>query len=155
MGGAFTVGQLSLEERIVELVRERPLDKDEQAHNEIDRAAKTALRMRVTAPIADVAAMLHALLGRELIALIAGVQSVRTVSQWIQGTSEPHPAHEEHLRNAYQVATLLREGGMSERAIRTWFTGMNPLLEDRPPARTIQEHPIAVIAAAKDYLLDQ
>src|SRR5688572_20124317 len=98
---------------------------------EVDRAAKVAHRVGTRQPLAVVALAMQSLFGRDLTALMAGVQNSRTVAQWAREETEAHPANEDRLRNAYLVATLLREGGESERTIRSWFTGMNPDLDDR------------------------
>jgi len=127
----------------------RPANQVDTVHN----AAVMAHRVATRTPAAEIAAALQQLLGRELTALISGIQSARTVGQWARGETDPHPANEERLRNAFRVVILLREGGETERTVRSWFTGMNPHLDDRAPAQVISEDPAAVLAAAKDFVL--
>jgi hypothetical protein len=122
-----------------------------------DRRVDAALKahsVETRAQVPEIAATLQQLLGRELTALVAGIQSARTVGLWARGETEPHAANEDRLRNAYRVVVLLRESGETERTVRSWFTGMNPHLDDRAPAQVIGEDPAAVLAAAKDFLLN-
>jgi hypothetical protein len=116
-------------------------------------ASLLAHSVETRSAVPEIAAALQLLLGRELTALAAGIQSARTVGLWARGETEPHAATEERLRNAYRVVVLLREGGETERTVRAWFAGMNPHLDDRAPAQVIGENPTAVLAAAKDFLL--
>ncbi len=117
-------------------------------------AAIAAHRIETRTQVPEIAATLQKLLGRELTALVAGIQSARTVGLWARGETEPHAANEDRLRNAYRVVVLLREGGETERTVRSWFTGMNPHLDDRAPAQVIGEDPAAVLAAARNFLLN-
>jgi hypothetical protein len=119
-----------------------------------ERAARTAHRRETRTEISEIAAWLQQMFGRELTAIMAGIQTARTVGQWARGECEPQFSNELRLRNAYRVALLLIEGGETERTVRSWFTGMNPLLGDRAPARIIGEEPEEVVAAAKDLLLN-
>jgi hypothetical protein len=119
-----------------------------------EQAARAAHRKETRAEVSEVAGALQRLFGRELTALMAGIQIARTVGQWARGESEPHAANENRLRMAYRVAVLLLEGGETERTVRSWFTGMNPHLGDRAPAQVIGDDPAAVLAAAKDLLLN-
>jgi hypothetical protein len=121
---------------------------------EIDRVTKSVHRMETRSSTADVATALQRLFGRELTALMAGVDNTRTVAQWARGESLPHSSNERRLRSAYRVASLLLEGGESERTVRSWFMGMNPLLDDLSPAEVIKEKPTEVMEAAKDFLVD-
>jgi hypothetical protein len=113
-----------------------------------------AYRKETRTEISAIAATLQGLFGRELTALMAGIQSARTVGQWARGESEPHASNERRLRNAYRVALLLLAGGETERTVRSWFTGMNPLLDDRAPAQVVGDDLAGVLAAAKDLLLN-
>src|SRR5690348_580510 len=59
--------------------------------DDIAAAERTAHRSATKPSIQEIAAELNALFGRELLAVMTGVQSPRTVTQWIRGESAPHP----------------------------------------------------------------
>lgn len=122
--------------------------------SDLDRVTKRVHRMETRSSTADIAAALQRLFGRELTAVMAGVDNTRTVGQWARGESSPHSSNERRLRSAFRVASLLLEGGESERTVRSWFMGMNPHLDDRSPAEVIKVNPAEVMEAAKDFLIE-
>ncbi len=67
------------------------------------------------------------------------------------GNGAPHPDAEQRLRNIFQVAELLIRVE-SRQAVRAWFVGMNPQLNDRAPALVIAENPTEVMQAARAFL---
>lgn len=101
---------------------------------------------------AQVAAALQGLLGQKLAAFIAGVSDVKAVGKWSSGARTPHPDSETRLRAALQVADLLLER-TAPGAVRAWFVGMNPYLEDRAPAELLAEgNATPVLQAARAYM---
>jgi hypothetical protein len=108
-------------------------------------------RDAVRGSMSTIAGTLQDLLGQKMTAVIAGVSDARAVSEWARGTRRPHPKAEERLRNAYQIAKLL-EADESRETVRAWFIGMNPDLDDHPPALVIAENPVRVLQAARIFL---
>jgi hypothetical protein len=83
------------------------------------------------------------------------VKETRAVRQWADGEREPSGDAMTRLRTAYHVAALLAERD-SRAVVQAWFQGMNPQLEDIPPARLLREGRIedagpAVLAAARAF----
>jgi len=95
-------------------------------------------------PLASLVAELRDLLGAKLVAYIAGVTETRAVREWADGTREPRSPIPDRLRLALQVAVMLREHD-SPAVVQAWFQGMNPLLEDRAPARVLRDQPLAEV----------
>ena len=114
--------------------------------------AQGAHARAVRASVPEIAAYLQELFGQKLTALIAGSRDAKAVGKWARGERLPHPDVEERLRAAYQVATLLLQAE-SPAAVRAWFLGMNPQLDDRAPALVIGEQPAAVMQAARAFLV--
>ena len=94
------------------------------------------------------AAYLQDLLGQKLTAVIAGVKDAGMVEQWAEGATAPDDDATARLRTAYHAARLLRQAE-SAALVRSWFMGMNPLLDDRSPALVIATDPVAVLDAAR------
>lgn len=88
--------------------------------------------------LVELVSELEELLGAKLVAYLAGVQETRAVREWAEGTREPRPPVPARLRLALQVALMLREHD-SPAVVQAWFQGMNPLLDDRAPARVLRE----------------
>lgn len=111
-----------------------------------------ALNQSIRTDTVDLIAQLRERLGAQLVAYIGGVGETRAVREWIEGRREPRRETVERLRNAYQVALFL-ERHESRRTIHAWFQGMNPMLDDRSPARTLrdgtEEEAASVLAAAR------
>jgi hypothetical protein len=98
-----------------------------------------AHRQAVVTPVDDVASFLQDLLGRRLVAYVAGVKDGKTVSRWANGeVSSVRQESEERVRTAYEVAQLLVRFD-SPRIVKAWFIGLNPQLDDVSPAETIRE----------------
>lgn len=109
--------------------------------------------LSISMPPAQVAQRMRDLFGLNLSALMAGVEHPKTVGRWIHG-QEPHPANLARLRTAYQIAALLQLA-TSEETVFAWFTGMNPVLDDRSPAMVLIEEPEQapqVMRAARGFL---
>jgi len=98
---------------------------------------------------------LTAILGKKLTAYIASVKDSRAIDRWIAG-SESYKGVEERLRLAYRLAKVIsdQEG---PRIVQTWFTGLNPELNDRVPIRLLREEDIEtvgpeILGAARAFL---
>jgi predicted exporter len=100
----------------------------EQAHREAVRAS-----------LGDVADFLQDVLGRRLVAYVAGVKDAKTVSRWANGeVGAARWESERRLRAAYEIAQLLVRFD-SPKVVKAWFIGLNPQLDDESPAEAIRE----------------
>jgi predicted exporter len=98
-----------------------------------------AHREAVGASVSDIADFLQDLLGRRLVAYVAGVKDAKTVSRWAKGeVGEARWESERRLRAAYEIAQLLVRFD-SSRVVKAWFIGLNPQLDDESPAEAIRE----------------
>jgi hypothetical protein len=89
--------------------------------------------------VADTTNFLQRLLTRRLVAYIAGVKDVKTVSRWANGEVETvRQESEQRLRTAYEIALLLTVFD-SPQVIRAWFIGLNPQLGDLSPADALHD----------------
>ncbi len=89
---------------------------------------------------AEGAAVLRDVLTPRLAAYVTGVDATRTVARWAQGeTARLRADHAMRLRAAYEIVRLLERGNESPGTIQAWFLGMNPILDDRSPARALHE----------------
>jgi hypothetical protein len=110
------------------------------------------------APFALVATELIDILGAKLVAYIAGVRETRAIQQYADDSRSPrHPAIEPRLRLALRIARLISKHDGKEIA-QAWFTGLNPRLNDRSPARLLREGEIDevgpdIIAAARSFIV--
>jgi hypothetical protein len=115
-------------------------------------ASREAHRQTTESTIEQITAFLEEVLGRKLVAKLAGVQDPKAVGRWASGERTPRPAAEERLRIAYQVFRLLL-AEESKFTIRAWFIGLNPQLNDESPLLAIQEGRFQeVMVAAKAYV---
>ena len=100
---------------------------------------------------------LRSLLGAKLVAYLGKVKEARAVRQWADGTrSLGNDNDVERLRVAYRAARLITERDAPE-VTRVWFHGLNPILDDRPPALLLREGKLGevgpqVIAAARQFV---
>ena len=107
-----------------------------------------AHRQAVVTPVNDVASFLQDLLGRRLVAYVAGVKDAKTVSRWASGeVGSIRQESEERIRTAYEVAQLLVQFD-SPRIVKAWFIGLSPQLDDVSPAETIREGKLKEAKAA-------
>jgi len=112
------------------------------------RVLEQARRQAMVTPVGDVASFLQDLLGRRLIAYVAGVEDAKTVSRWASGeVGSVRQESEERLRTAYEVAHLLVQFD-SPRVVKAWFIGLDPQLDDVSPAETIHEGKLEEAKAA-------
>jgi len=98
---------------------------------------------------------LTSILGKKLTAYIASVQDSRAIDRGIAG-SEPYKGDEERLRFAYRSAKVISDQD-GPRVVQTWFTGLNPELNDRVPIRLLREEDIEsvgpqILGAARAFL---
>lgn len=119
---------------------------------EISPAERFAHSASTRPEIQEVAAELNPVFGRDLLAIMTGVQNPRTVTQWIRGESEPHLGTARVLRNVAYVATFLLGSGKAKETVQAWFVGMNPQLKGHSPAAIIREDPLLVLNAAKAFV---
>lgn len=112
---------------------------------------QVAHRRAVSEPIPAVAGSLQSTLGQRLAALVVGVSDAKAVGKWAKGERYPHADSEQRLRDAYHIVQLLLEQESAE-TVRAWFVGMNPDLDDQPPALVLREEPARVLQAARSFL---
>jgi hypothetical protein len=86
----------------------------------------------------DLVAELRSLLGPRLVAYLGNVKETRAVHQWSEGSREPEESTQRRLRVAFVVARTLVQTEPPA-VVQTWFQGLNPLLDDRSPARLLRE----------------
>ncbi|MBX6763699.1 MAG: XRE family transcriptional regulator [Rubrobacteraceae bacterium] len=112
------------------------------------RVLEQAHRQAVVTPVTDVVSFLQDLLGRRLVAYVAGVKDAKTVSRWANGEVRSiRQESEERIRTAYEVAQLLVQFD-SPRIVKAWFIGLNPQLDDVSPAEMIREGKLKEAKAA-------
>lgn len=120
----------------------------------LEFAASRAHQAVIRSTWAEKARYLQELFGQRLTAAMTGVDDARTVGRWIRG-QEPQVAQRERLRDAYQIAKLI-EIAESKETAKAWFLGMNPGLDDEPPAQVIaedlQEGGKRVMKAARTFI---
>lgn len=115
-------------------------------------ASREAHRQTTESTVQQITVFLEEVLGRKLVAKLAGVQDPKAVGRWAAGERTPRPAAEERLRIAYQVFRLLL-AEESKFTIRAWFIGLNPQLNDESPLLAIREGRFQeVMVAAKAYV---
>lgn len=98
---------------------------------------------------------LRDLLGATLVAYLGSVKETRAVRQWADGERTPSAEVMQRLRTAYYIAALLHRRD-DVPVVQAWFQGMNPHLDDVPPARLLREGQLedagpSVLAAARTF----
>jgi hypothetical protein len=115
-------------------------------------AYNTAMSMTT----AHLVTALRDLLGAKLVAYLGRVKETRAVRQWADGTrSIANPADVDRLRVAYRAAAVITARD-SKQVAQAWFQGLNPLLDDRSPARVLREGDLEevgpqVLTAARQF----
>jgi hypothetical protein len=115
-----------------------------------------AYREAVTMSTPELVSALRDLLGSKLVAYLGKVKETRAVRQWAEGTREiANAADVERLRLAYRAARMITERDRKEVA-QAWFQGLNPVLDDRSPARVLRDGDLEtdgalVLAAARQF----
>jgi hypothetical protein len=115
-----------------------------------------AHRTEIHTDFPELVLQLREILGRKLVAYIAGVKDTRTIDGWIEGAVPYGSAVEPKIRVAFRVAKTLASRD-SVRVIQAWFIGLNPELDDRSPIRLLRDgdpevEGREVIAAARSFL---
>jgi hypothetical protein len=105
---------------------------------------------------AELVTALRDLLGAKLVAYLGRVKETRAVRQWANGTrSIGNPVDVDRLRVAYRAAAVITARDSKEVA-QAWFQGLNPLLDDRSPARLLRDGDLEevgpqVLTAARQF----
>jgi hypothetical protein len=105
---------------------------------------------------AELVTALRDLLGAKLVAYLGRVKETRAVRQWADGTrSIGNPVDVDRLRVAYRAAAVITARDSKEVA-QAWFQGLNPLLDDRSPARILRDGDLEevgpqVLTAARQF----
>ena len=95
--------------------------------------------LAMSLPVGRVVGELVDILGATTVAIIGGVTETRAVHQWTTGR-EPHREH--ILRFALQIARMIAEESDGYEAVRAWFQGSNPMLDDGIPALLLRSEPL-------------
>jgi hypothetical protein len=95
-------------------------------------------------------AYLQDALGSRLAALLVGIDDASVLDDWTRGEVKLNPDVDRRLRNAFKITALLLQEE-SPQAVRSWFLGMNPELDDRAPALVLAEEPDLVAEAAQSF----
>lgn len=115
-----------------------------------------AYNAALTMSTAELVSNLRDLLGAKLVAYLGKVKETRAVRQWAAGTREvANPADVDRLRVAYRAASMITQRDGKDVA-QAWFQGLNPLLDDRSPARLLREGDLEtvgpqVLTAARQF----
>lgn len=123
------------------------------SHPRPDLAASSVVS-RMTVP--ELVAALRKLLGAKLVAYIGKVRSTQVVGQWADGTRSVEDESDiERFRIAYLAARLITARDEPQVA-QTWFQGLNPILDDQPPALLLREGEVTdvgpkVLSAARQF----
>src|SRR5438270_6020719 len=104
---------------------------------------------------AEIVSRLSEIVGKKLIAYVAGVKDVRTVEGWINGAG-PQKEADPRLRLMFQVVRMLTLAE-TKPIIQAWLMGVNPILGDRVPIRVLREGDLAevgpeIMGAARAFL---
>ena len=114
-----------------------------------------AYREATTLDFSKLVTELAAILGKKLTAYIASVKDTRAIERWMSG-SAPYKGVDERLRFAYRLAKMISDHE-GQRVVQAWFTGLNPELGDRVPARLLREENVEavgpeILGAARAFL---
>lgn len=117
-----------------------------------------AQRESVTLPLPQLVTRLVQILGKKITAYIGSAKDTRTVDRWMANGESftPYKDAEPRLRAAFHVAKMLNDYE-SHRVVQSWFTGLNPELDDRSPSRVLREVDLEtggpeVLRAARAFL---
>jgi hypothetical protein len=124
---------------------------DEEAVSDLAIASQEAHRRVTESDVQQITEYLDEVLGRKLVATLAGVKDQKAVARWASGERSPRTGAEERLRAAYQIFRLLN--AEAPHTVRAWFIGLNPQLDDESPIIVIQEGRLReAMVAARAYL---
>jgi hypothetical protein len=144
---------------VIEVVLQLCPDTAIKVVSEMSTAARPDLPAHSDAirlPFNELITELRALLGVRLVAYLASVRETRAVNQWSDGTRETDADTARRLRDAFVIAKTLAQNDPPS-VVQSWFQGLNPLLDDRSPARLLREGEPddagpQVLAAARAFL---
>jgi hypothetical protein len=117
----------------------------------VQPAERLAHRDAIRSELQRMAQHLLDVLSAPVLTAATGMRDPNAVYGWAHGTRGIRADAERNLRNAYQIVTLMEQQECPA-TIKAWFMGMNPELNDQPPAALIPERPQEVIAAARYFL---
>ncbi len=115
-----------------------------------------AHRRSISASLSDAIRELNNILGSRLVGYILKVEDSRTLKSWIDGSSIPKNSEvTKTLRNALHIALILADHDEND-TVQAWFLGINPQLDDMPPATLLRTGDIKqareVLIAARSYV---
>ncbi len=99
-----------------------------------------SIREATTLEFSKLVKELTTIIGKKLTAYIASVKDTRAIDRWMAG-SDPYKEVEERLRFAYRLAKMIGDHERP-RVVQAWFTGLNPELKDRVPARLLRDEDV-------------
>jgi hypothetical protein len=115
-------------------------------------ASQEAHRRVTESNIQQITEYLEEVLGRKLVATLAGVKDQKAVARWTSGDRAPRAAAEERLRVGYQIFRLLL-AAEAPHTVRAWFIGLNPQLNDESPILVIRDGRFQeAMVAARAYI---
>jgi hypothetical protein len=115
-----------------------------------------AYNSAMTMSTAELVTELRELLGAKLVAYLGRVKETRAVRQWAEGSRTiANPVDLDRLRVAYRAAAVITARDSKE-VVQSWFQGLNPLLDDRSPARLLRDGDLEevgpqVLTAARQF----
>jgi hypothetical protein len=115
-----------------------------------------AYNSAMTMSTAELVTALRDLLGAKLVAYLGKVKETRAVRQWAEGSRTiSNPVDVDRLRVAYRAAAMITVRDSAQVA-QAWFQGLNPLLDDRSPARVLRDGDLEevgpqVLTAARQF----
>jgi hypothetical protein len=115
-----------------------------------------AYNSAMTMNTAELVTALRDLLGAKLVAYLGKVKETRAVRQWAEGSRAiANPVDVDRLRVAYRAAAMIGARDSAQVA-QAWFQGLNPLLDDRSPARVLRDGDLEevgpqVLTAARQF----
>jgi hypothetical protein len=115
-------------------------------------AIETTTRLGAARPagIAEIVTTLREVLGPKVMAVLTDGAGEAVLDSWQSGETEPTSGIRDRLITAWEATEMLLEVERPS-IIRAWFGGLNPVLEDRPPAMVVAEDPESFMAAAREF----
>src|SRR6266508_868700 len=112
---------------------------------------QVAHEQTVRSTVPEIAAHLEKVFGRRLTAAMLGIADPKAVGRYATGSQRPQADVERSMRAIYQITVLIGQVE-PDQAVRAWFLGMNPHLQDQAPARLVRAEPGQVMQAARLFL---
>jgi hypothetical protein len=113
----------------------------------------TAHEATIMTSTGEIAQTVSEVLTRDLTAYMVKVSDAGTINRWISEQAKPRTKYEQKLRLAYEIIQLLRATEHADETVRAWFLGLNPHLDDDPPAEAIREGRLKeTLAAARAFI---